>query len=93
MAPFFLHEMNAYGAWTAAAEPEARGPFTSVSGVDELRESGAYAVLTPDEYIAELKAAPFPFAFLHPLCGGMPPDLAWSSLHLLEHEVMPAFAA
>jgi hypothetical protein len=27
----------------------------------------------------------------HPLCGGMPIDLAWSSLHLFEHEVLPAF--
>jgi alkanesulfonate monooxygenase SsuD/methylene tetrahydromethanopterin reductase-like flavin-dependent oxidoreductase (luciferase family) len=93
MAPFFLHEMNAYGAWNAAAEPEARGPYRTVTDIDELRDTGAYAVLTPDEYVAELKAAPFPFAFLHPLCGGMPPELAWSSLRLLEHEVMPAFAA
>jgi hypothetical protein len=29
---------------------------------------------------------------LHPLCGGMPIDLAWSSLRLFEQEVMPAFA-
>jgi hypothetical protein len=28
---------------------------------------------------------------LHPLCGGMPIELAWSSLHLFEHEVLPAF--
>jgi hypothetical protein len=49
-------------------------------------------VLTPDELVAELRAAPFPFAFFHPLCGGIPPDLAWSSLRLFENEVLPAFA-
>jgi hypothetical protein len=27
---------------------------------------------------------------LHPLCGGMPPDLAWSSLRLFETQVLPA---
>jgi hypothetical protein len=27
---------------------------------------------------------------LHPLCGGMPIDLAWESLHLFENEVLPA---
>ena len=38
------------------------------------------------------EAAVFPFAMFHPLCGGMPIDLAWSSLHLFEQEVLPAFA-
>jgi hypothetical protein len=26
------------------------------------------------------------------MCGGIPPAAAWTSLHLFEHEVMPAFA-
>jgi hypothetical protein len=42
--------------------------------------------------VTEVKAAPFPFAMFHPLCGGMPPELAWSSLRLFESEVLPAFA-
>ncbi len=45
-----------------------------------------------DALVAELQAAPFPFVMFHPLCGGMPVDLAWSSLRLFEHEVRPAFA-
>jgi hypothetical protein len=24
-------------------------------------------------------------------CGGIPPDLAWESLRLFEHDVLPAF--
>ncbi len=89
MAPYFLHETNAYGVWQA--QDDLASPYRAVADVDELRTGGGYAVLTPDEYIAELKAAPFPFAYFHPLCGGMPIDLAWSSLRLFEHEVMPAF--
>ena len=89
MAPFFLHETNAYGAW--AARSDAPSPYRVIKDVDELRETGMYAVLTPDQYIEELKAAPFPFAMFHPLCGGMPPDLAWSSLQLFERDVAPAF--
>jgi hypothetical protein len=27
----------------------------------------------------------------HPLCGGMPVGLAWSSLQLFEDQVLPAF--
>ena len=66
-------------------------PYRTVNDVDALRAGESYAVLTPDEYIEELRRAPFPFALFHPLCGGMPPELAWSSLRLFEHEVLPAF--
>jgi len=43
-------------------------------------------------FVAEQKASPFPFAFFHPMCGGMPVELAWSSLRLFETQVLPAFA-
>jgi alkanesulfonate monooxygenase SsuD/methylene tetrahydromethanopterin reductase-like flavin-dependent oxidoreductase (luciferase family) len=89
MAPFFLHEMNAYGAWQA--QDDLASPYRTVEDVDALRASGSYSVLTPDQFVEELEAAPFPFAFFHPMCGGMPIDLAWSSLRLFEHEVMPRF--
>ena len=89
MAPFFLHEMNAYGRWQA--QDDVAAPYHSVAGIDELRATGQYRVVTPEQFVTEMKAAPFPFAQLHPLCGGMPPELAWSSLRLFEHEVMPAF--
>jgi alkanesulfonate monooxygenase SsuD/methylene tetrahydromethanopterin reductase-like flavin-dependent oxidoreductase (luciferase family) len=89
MGPFFLHETNAYGAWLAEADMGA--PYHQVDDVDALRAGRQYAVLTPDQLVEELQAAPFPFALFHPMCGGMPPDLAWSSLRLFEHEVLPAF--
>ncbi|MER5898845.1 LLM class flavin-dependent oxidoreductase [Streptomyces mirabilis] len=89
MAPFFLHETNAYGAWQA--QDDLAAPFRSVTGADELRESGQYRVLTPERFVAELKSSPRPFTQLHPLCGGMPMELAWSSLRLFEREVLPAF--
>ena len=90
MGSCFLHENNAYGAWQA--QDDVASPYHSVSSGDTLRASGDYAVLRPEEYIAELRAATFPFAFLHPLCGGRPIDLAWASLRLFEREVLPAFA-
>jgi alkanesulfonate monooxygenase SsuD/methylene tetrahydromethanopterin reductase-like flavin-dependent oxidoreductase (luciferase family) len=90
MAPFFLHETNAYGAWQA--QDDVGSPYRVVDDGDTLRATSQYAVLTPAQYVDELRAAPFPFAFFHPLCGGMPIDLAWSSLRLFERDVMPAFA-
>jgi alkanesulfonate monooxygenase SsuD/methylene tetrahydromethanopterin reductase-like flavin-dependent oxidoreductase (luciferase family) len=90
MAPYFLHETNAYGAWQA--EDDVATPFHTVSDADALRATGQYRVVSPEEFVAEQKSSPFPFAFFHPMCGGMPVELAWSSLRLFEEAVLPAFA-
>lgn len=89
MGPYFLHEANGYGAWQA--QENAGSPYRSVADIDGLRRSGQYAVLTPDDHVAELRAAPLPFAMFHPLCGGMPLDVARSSLQLFERDVRPVF--
>jgi hypothetical protein len=57
---------------------------------DALRATGQYRVLTPDDLVAELKVGgPFSFALFHPMMGGIPPELGWSSLRLFEEEVLP----
>jgi alkanesulfonate monooxygenase SsuD/methylene tetrahydromethanopterin reductase-like flavin-dependent oxidoreductase (luciferase family) len=89
MAPFFLHETNAYGAWKVAAGEDS--PYNVYADADALRAGDAYHVITPEQMVAQIKAAPAPMAQFHPLCGGMPIDLAWSSLKLFENEVLPAF--
>lgn len=89
MGQFFLHETNAYGAWKTAAGEDT--PYNEFPDVDALRAANFYHVVTPEQYIAQLKAAPFPAAQFHPLCGGMPIETAWESLKLFETEVMPAF--
>jgi alkanesulfonate monooxygenase SsuD/methylene tetrahydromethanopterin reductase-like flavin-dependent oxidoreductase (luciferase family) len=83
LAPFFLHETNCYGAWQAAAsvDPSYR-PMTSV---DDLRASGRYRILTPDDYAAELaEQGDAALEVLHPMVGGIPPALAWRHLRLFE---------
>ena len=90
LAPYFLHEMNAYGAWQA--QDGVATNYKSVSDTDELKATGQYRVITPDQYIEELKASPFPFGMFHPLCGGTPPDLGWETLRLFEEKVLPVFA-
>jgi alkanesulfonate monooxygenase SsuD/methylene tetrahydromethanopterin reductase-like flavin-dependent oxidoreductase (luciferase family) len=86
--PYFLHESNAYGKWIA--DSGTAGPYKEVSDIDALRAMGEYSVVTPEQMIADLKAAPFPFVMFHPMCGGTPPELAWSSLRLFETEVLNA---
>ena len=84
-------EQNAYGAWQA--EDDVQTTYWQVKDTDELRGTGQYRVLTPEAYAAELReAGPFGFAMLHPMVGGIPPDLAWQTLHLFEHRVLPALS-
>jgi alkanesulfonate monooxygenase SsuD/methylene tetrahydromethanopterin reductase-like flavin-dependent oxidoreductase (luciferase family) len=89
LGPFFLHENNSYGAWQA--ETRLATGYRTVPHVDALRETGRYRVLTPEDLVAELRTAPLPFAVFHPMCGGIPPELAWESLRMFENEVLPAF--
>ena len=90
LAPYALHEMNAYGAWAADAGQAGATGYVEVTDVDELRRTGAYKVVTPDELVDELTAkGPFATGMLHPLMGGTPPRMAWEGLRLLEREVLP----
>ncbi|HVM66031.1 MAG TPA: LLM class flavin-dependent oxidoreductase [Acidimicrobiales bacterium] len=89
VAPYFLHEVNAYGRWMAEAGV-VQGGYAEVSGADALRATGQYRVITPDEMTETLRAGgPYAFALFHPMVGGIPPAMAWESLHLFEHEVLP----
>ena len=44
--------------------------------------------MTPDEAVAMIRSgAPLP---LHPLIGGLPPEIAWRYLETVVDDVMPA---
>lgn len=89
MAPFFLHETNAYGAWKSDAGEAT--PYDVFADTDALRLASRYHVVTPSQMITQLKMAPVAVAQFHPLCGGMDIELAWRGLKLFENEVMPEF--
>ena len=88
IAPHALHETNTYGAWLASAD--AFGPYTSTDDADALRSNGEYLVLTPDECLARVRETGS--LLLHPLMGGLDPDLAWESLELVANKVLPRLA-
>ena len=89
-APFALHEVNAYGAWMASAGIGAEGGYETTADADALRKTGQYRVLTPDDLATEIRAkGDFGFTIFHPMAGGVPPAMAWESLHLFEREVLP----
>ena len=58
---------------------------------DELRASGDYPIYTPQELIERVREQePGITVMLHPLVGGLAPDVSWRMLELFEKEVIPA---
>lgn len=88
IAPHVMHESNTYARW--AEQSRVFTPYHHYDNDADLRASGAYKVYRPQELIAAARemvsAQPI---MLHPLCGGIHPDLAWQSLKLFMEAVMP----
>ncbi|OBJ61770.1 LLM class flavin-dependent oxidoreductase [Mycobacterium sp. 1423905.2] len=86
-----LWEAVTYGGWSAEGRSLMHLP--GVQTLDEVRESGRYRFLTPDELITEVRDADqYGPLVLHPLVGGMPVEEAWKSVQLLTDTVLPALA-
>jgi alkanesulfonate monooxygenase SsuD/methylene tetrahydromethanopterin reductase-like flavin-dependent oxidoreductase (luciferase family) len=89
IAPHALHEMNAYGAW--AIESGSDTGYRPVADAEALRATGLYPILTPEELVRRARdLGPGGSVTLHPLMGGMDPELSWESLRLVESKVLPA---
>jgi alkanesulfonate monooxygenase SsuD/methylene tetrahydromethanopterin reductase-like flavin-dependent oxidoreductase (luciferase family) len=85
IAPHALYDARTYAAWQT---PDQRSQM-HVEGqtLDDVKRSGAYAVLTPDDCVR--LAEETGRIILHPLMGGLDPALGWESLHLFEKKVWP----
>ncbi|OBI98453.1 LLM class flavin-dependent oxidoreductase [Mycobacterium asiaticum] len=91
LGEYILWEAVTYGGWSADERSLMHLP--GVQTLDEVRASGRYRFLTPDELIAEVRDAEnFGPLVMHPLVGGMPVDEAWKSVQLLTDSVLPALA-
>lgn len=90
IAPHAKHVLESYAEWTTEAYGKPQGPFAKGINIDDLRASGAYQVLTPEDTVAMIKGLGRDRTFiLCPLLGGLDPDLAWRGLKLFEAEVWP----
>lgn len=85
-----LWEAVTYGRWSDAPSRSSMH-LPGVQTLEEVRASGRYRFLTPDELITEVRSAKnFGPIVMHPLVGGMPVEEAWKSVQLLTDEVLPA---
>lgn len=86
LGPYMLHDAVTYNEWLGGTNASVS---SGASTVAELRaENGAYRIVTPEQAL-ELIATGGALR-LQPLSGGVPPELAWESLKLIESEVIPA---
>lgn len=85
IGPHALYDAATYASWQVPGQRSA--VEVRARSVEELRASGVYWVVTPDECVD--LAVQFGNITLHPLMGGMPPDLGWESLELFANEVLP----
>jgi alkanesulfonate monooxygenase SsuD/methylene tetrahydromethanopterin reductase-like flavin-dependent oxidoreductase (luciferase family) len=77
IGPYLLHDARMAAAYRRGDESVAS--ITGADTVEELRSNtGPYAVMTTEEATARIRGGTS--LQLHPLCGGMPPDIAWPYL-------------
>lgn len=83
-----LYDARTYSAWQ---KPDQRTSWqVDATNLASLRAAGQHAVLTPNECVDLVRANGA--AVVHPLCGGIDPEVGWESMHLIADEVIPALA-
>jgi alkanesulfonate monooxygenase SsuD/methylene tetrahydromethanopterin reductase-like flavin-dependent oxidoreductase (luciferase family) len=83
--PYALHEATTYASWQPRGQRST--VTTNAATPEELKASGAYRVVTPDQCVELARRGRG--LTLHPLMGGMPPDIGWEGLRLFEQKVLP----
>ena len=88
LGPYLLHDAVTYAAWN---DNERTASLSFAKTEDALRaEEGAHRVVSVDDAVAHIRN--FGYLPLHPLCGGLPPELAWPYLERVVDDVLPRLA-
>jgi alkanesulfonate monooxygenase SsuD/methylene tetrahydromethanopterin reductase-like flavin-dependent oxidoreductase (luciferase family) len=87
LGPYLMHDVLSYAAWNEGNDFTASLSFAQTA--DELRaERRSHLVLEIDEAVEFVRGGK-PLA-LHPLIGGLPPEVAWRYLETVAEKVLPA---
>lgn len=90
LGQYLLHDARAYAEWNPGNETSAG--FSHVKTVDELREASAsHVIISTAEAISRVRAGKM--LTLSPLCGGLPPEIAWPYLKRVGEVVLPEAAS
>ncbi|GAA1947940.1 hypothetical protein GCM10009798_03850 [Nocardioides panacihumi] len=80
-----LHDTNSYVEWTRSQPGVYRQ--RALARPEDVRTGGGHLVLTPDEAVERVRSGRG--LHLKPLLGGLDPDVSWSSLRVIEEDVLP----
>ena len=74
----------------ALAQSDLQGIWTNgtLTPFERPPALGTKAFFTPEEAVAHVRRNGL--LLMHPLCGGIPPELAWQHLELVAKRVQPA---
>lgn len=87
VGPHLLHDAKMYASWNEGDHATASLSFAQT--VDELRaENRSHVVMTVDQAIEHVRT--HGSLMLHPLVGGLAPEVAWGSLERVVDKVLPA---
>ncbi|MHB8467298.1 MAG: LLM class flavin-dependent oxidoreductase, partial [Acidimicrobiales bacterium] len=85
IGPHVLHDARSYDNWQTPGQHSA--VHVHATDLDAVKASGVYQVMTPDEAVAHYHRTKT--LMLHPLIGGLAPEIGWQSLELFGSSVLP----
>jgi alkanesulfonate monooxygenase SsuD/methylene tetrahydromethanopterin reductase-like flavin-dependent oxidoreductase (luciferase family) len=86
LGSYLLHDAKMYSAWNPGDETTAS--ISHAKTVDELRAtSTAHKIYQTDEAVELVKNGGM--LMLMPLCGGLPPEIAWRYVEHVANDVLP----
>jgi hypothetical protein len=90
LGPYLMQDVLGYAASNKGNTATAGVSFATT--VEQLRaENRSHRIVTVREAVAVARSGrPLP---LHPLVGGLPPEIGWRYLHIVVDDVMPALIA
>lgn len=90
LGTYLLHDARTYADWNPGNETSAG--IADVNTAEQLRAmSRTHRIFTPGEAVDHARSGGM--LALAPLCGGLPPDVAWPYLQRVAESVMPELAA
>ena len=85
LGPHLLHDVRTYAAWNPGNDTSAG--FSDVKTIEELRANPtSHRIYSVEEAVARVRAGEM--LNLSPLCGGVPPEIAWKYLKRVGEVVM-----
>jgi alkanesulfonate monooxygenase SsuD/methylene tetrahydromethanopterin reductase-like flavin-dependent oxidoreductase (luciferase family) len=90
LLPHLRHQIESYSRWTEEAFGRPAGPYVEGLSAEQLKQSHAYRVLTPEATLELAESLGSDgVLYLSPLLAGIDPELSWQMLRLYEREVHP----